>query len=277
MIRSVIDTYPDRMATGELWAEGSDERFAAYVRPDELHLAFNFRLAGTPFDAKAVRAGVESSLAAIAGVGATPTWTLANHDVARPVTRYGGGATGVARARAMLLLELALPGVVYLYNGEELALPDVDLPDEVLQDPVWERTGHAERGRDGARVPMPWTSDGPGYGFTTGAPWLPMPAGYGELSVETQDADPSSTLTMVRRAVALRRTVFGTATGPQLEWDDAPHGVLAFRRAGSPVTCVLNASGSAVTVPEGEVLLASGPLTDGLLPADTAVWVSVAG
>jgi alpha-glucosidase len=272
MIRAVLDHFPGRMAVGEVWVD-DDERFARYVRPDELHLGFNFRLVQAPFEAAAVREAIEHSLSAVDGVGAQATWTLSNHDVSRPVSRYGGGAAGLARARAMALVELALPGVIYLYNGEELGLPDVDLPDAVLQDPVWERSGHTERGRDGFRVPVPWEGGAPGYGFTSGDPWLPMPAGYGELTVAAQLEDTASMLSLIRRAVELRKTHPGFE-GRSLEWFGAPEGCLAFRRAGSTLVCALNSSAGPVPLPPGDVLLSSGPLDGDLLPPDTAAWLA---
>jgi alpha-glucosidase len=272
MIRAVLDHYPGRIAVGEVMI-GDNERFARYLRPDELHLAFNFRLVQAPFDADAVRTAIEQSLAAVEKVGAPPTWTLSNHDVSRPVTRYGGGQAGRARARAMVLVELALPGVVYLYNGEELGLPDGELPDAVLQDPQWERSGHTERGRDGCRVPVPWEGGAPGYGFTSGQPWLPMPPEYGRLTVAGQLEDTASTLSLIRRAVELRRTHPGF-DGRSVEWFGAPVGCLAFRRAGSTLVCALNASPDLVPLPPGDVLLASGPLEGDLLPPDTAAWLA---
>ncbi|TQM14663.1 alpha-glucosidase [Pseudonocardia kunmingensis] len=272
MIRGVLDHYPGRLVVGEVWI-GDDTRFSRYVRPDELHLGFDFRLVRAPFEADAVRAAIEHSLAAVAAVGAPPTWTLSNHDVSRPVTRYGGGATGLARARAMSLVELALPGVVYLYNGEELGLPDVDLPDEALQDPVWERSGRTRRGRDRCRVPMPWEGGGPSYGFTAGDPWLPMPPEFGELVVADQLEDTGSTLSLVRRAIELRKSHPGFQGG-ELEWFGAPEGCFAFRRAGTTLVCALNTSTEPVPLPPGEVLLASGPLEDGRLPPDTAAWLT---
>ena len=271
MIRAVIDRYPDRIAVGEVWVR-DDERFARYVRPDELHLGFNFRLLQTAFDAEAVRTAIEHSLAAVAEVGATPTWTLSNHDMSRPVTRYGGGALGVARVRAMALVELALPGVVYLYNGEELGLPDVDLPDDALQDPVWERSGHTERGRDAYRVPVPWEAGAPGFGFTTGTPWLPMPLFWSPFSVVAQLADPDSTLALFHRVLELRRT-HPAFRGRGVAWVSAPPGCLAFRRTGSTLVCALNTADVAIELPPGDVLLSSGPLLDGLLPPDTAAWL----
>ncbi|MFC4948913.1 glycoside hydrolase family 13 protein [Pseudonocardia sp. GCM10023141] len=272
MIRAVLDHYPGRAAVGEVWVR-DDERFARYLRPDELHMGFNFRLLEAAFDAAVVREAIEHSLAAVAGVKAAPTWALANHDKPRPVTRYGGGALGTARARAMALVMLALPGSAYIYNGEELGLPDVELPDEVLQDPAWERSGHTERGRDACRVPVPWEGGAPGYGFTTGAPWLPMPPEYGELTVAEQLEDTDSTLSLFRTALELRRTHTGF-DGASVEWFGAPEGCLAFRRSGSTLVCALNTSTSAVPLPPGDILLTSGPLQDGLLPPDTAAWLA---
>ncbi|NMI01459.1 glycoside hydrolase family 13 protein [Pseudonocardia acidicola] len=273
MIRAVLDHYPGRMAVGEVWVRDS-ERFARYVRPDELHLGFNFRLLQTGFDAAAVREAIEHSLESVAGVGACPTWTLSNHDVSRPVTRYGGGALGTARARAMALVTLALPGVVYVYNGEELGLPDVELPDWALQDPVWERSGRTERGRDGCRVPIPWEGEGPGFGFTSGEPWLPMPAEWSALTAATQLEDPESTLSLFRRALELRHDHPGFR-GSGIEWFGAPPGCLAFRRSGSTLVCALNTSDTPVPLPPGDVLLTSGPLLDdGRLPPDTAAWLA---
>lgn len=266
-IRTVLDDYPGAVAIGEVWVHGN-ERFARYLRPDELHLGFNFRLVQAEFDATEIRDAIDNAMAAAALAGATPTWTLSNHDVEREVTRYGGGALGLARARAMALVMLALPGAVFIYNGEELGLANVDLPDEVLQDPVWERSGHTERGRDGCRVPMPWSGTAPPFGFSTTADtWLPMPEDWATLTVEHELADPASTLNFYREAVRLRsgRAEFD---GSGIEWLDEA----SFRRPGGLV-CALNTGPDPVPLPSGEILLASGPLTGGMLPPDTAVWV----
>jgi alpha-glucosidase len=272
MIRAVLDHYPHRVAMGEVWV-GDDTRFSHYLRPDELHIGFNLQLVRAPFDAEAVRTAIERTLAAVQDVGAPPAWTLSTHDVSRPVTRYGGGATGLDRARAMSLVELALPGVICLYNGEELGLPDVDLPDDALQDPIWERSGRTRRGRDRCRVPIPWEGGPPGYGFTPGDPWLPMPPEYGRLVAADQLEDTGSTLSLVRRAIELRQTHPGFQ-GEDVEWFGAPEGCLAFRRAGSTLVCALNTSTESVPLPPGEILLASGSLYDGQLPPDTAAWLT---
>ncbi|HEX2263923.1 MAG TPA: glycoside hydrolase family 13 protein, partial [Pseudonocardiaceae bacterium] len=158
MIRKVLDEYQARVAIGEIWV-ADDTAFARYIRPDELHMGFNFRLLHADFDADSLREAIEHSLLAVQNSPAPATWTISNHDTVRPVTRYGGGEVGLRRARAMALVQLALPGPAYLYNGDELGLPNVDLPDWALQDPVWQRSGRTERGRDGCRVPLPWEGD----------------------------------------------------------------------------------------------------------------------
>jgi alpha-glucosidase len=270
-IRSVLDEYPGTMAVGEVWVF-DDDRLAAYLRPDELQLAFNFRLLKAPWTADDLRAAVDHSLAAVAATPAPACWVLSNHDVSRHVTRYGGGAVGTRRARAATLLLLALPGVAYLYNGEELGLPDVDLPDEALQDPVWERSGRTVRGRDACRVPMPWSGTTPPYGFSaTSDTWLPMPAGWEPLTVAAQRDDAHSMLSLYRDALRLRSTS-ASFTGEQLQWLPAPDGCLAFRRPGGLV-CLVNLSTTDVPLPEGHVLLASTDVAGGALPPDAAVWL----
>jgi alpha-glucosidase len=272
MIRKVLDEYPQSMAVGEIWVDG-DERFARYVRPDELHLGFNFQLVKADFDADAVRQAIERSLSAVAGTGAQPTWTLSNHDVTRQVTRYGDGPVGVRRARAMALVELGLPGVVYLYNGEELGLPNVDLPDWALQDPQWKRSGGQLPARDRCRVPIPWEGGEPPFGFSSGATtWLPMPPEWAGLTVEAQLEDPRSMLSLYRQAIELRRT-HRAFSGDALQWYGAPAGCFAYRRKGGGLICVLNTAAAPVPLPPGELLLSSAPVDNRQLPPDTAAWL----
>lgn len=282
-IRKVLDEYPGAANVGEIWVE-DNERFAEYLRPDELHLGFNFRLAKAAFDPDEIRAAIENSLDAVLRVSGTPTWTLSNHDVDREVSRYGrldqhdpdsevDLDVGRARARAMALVEFALPGTVFIYNGAELGLPNVDLPDEALQDPVWERSDHTERGRDGCRVPIPWEGSQPPYGFSTSAQtWLPMPDDWAPYTVEKQLEDISSTLSLYRQAIELRvsRSEF---SGDTVEWYGAPDDCLAFRRAGGGLICALNAGDKPVPLPPGEVLLLSAPLVDGHLAPNSAAWL----
>lgn len=270
-IRKVMDEYEGSTTVGEIWVQ-DNVRFSEYIRPDELHLGFNFRLAEAEFDAAAIRDAVSNSLDAVALVDGTPTWTLSNHDVVREVTRYGGGARGTARARAMILLELALPGAVFVYNGAELGLPNADLPDEALQDPVWERSGHTERGRDGCRVPLPWEGAVPPFGFSTSPDtWLPIPPEWASLTAEQQLEDVGSMLSLYRSAFELRalRPEFD---GSGLDWYGSPPGCLAFRRRGGLI-CALNATDVPIPLPPGEVLMSSAPLVDGQLPADAAAWL----
>jgi alpha-glucosidase len=270
-IRTVLNDYPHAVAIGEVWVY-DNEKFARYLRPDELHLGFNFRLLRAKFDADDIRGAITNSLAAAAIESATPTWTLSNHDVDREVTRYGGGTVGLARAWAMALVMLALPGAVFIYNGEELGLPNVELPDEALRDPVWERSEHARRGRDACRVPVPWEGDAPPFGFSANLDtWLPIPPEWSALTVQKQLSDADSTLSFFRQAIELRRSraEFG---GPAVEWLDSPADTLVFRLS-TGLVCALNAGPRAMTPPAGEVLLASSALVDGKLPPDAAVWL----
>jgi alpha-glucosidase len=182
---------------------------------------------------------------------------------------------GTRRARAAALLTFSLPGGVYLYQGDELGLPEVeDLPDELLQDPIWERSRHTDRGRDGCRVPLPWSGDTPPFGFGSDAeaPWLPQPDDWKDLTAEAQAGDPGSMLELYRRALRLRRAEAALADSA-LTWLPAPQDVLSYRRGGA-LTVVVNLSAYPVELPaHTELLIASGDLRDGLLPPDTAVWL----
>jgi len=271
-IRKIVDEYPDAVTIGEVWVM-DNMLWAEYLRADELHLGFNFRLTKIDFAAREIHNAIANSLAATAIYDAIPTWTLSNHDVGREVTRYGGGEIGLRRARAMAMVMLALPGSVFIYNGEELGLPDVELPDEVLQDPTWERSGRTERGRDKCRVPIPWSGDTPPFGFSTSTDtWLPMPADWAALTVEKQRADADSTLSFFRRALELRRER-NEFNGDELEWLSAPRGALSFRRRGGGLVCALNAGDRPMALPPGELILSSAPLVGGQLPPDAAAWL----
>ncbi|MFG2641504.1 glycoside hydrolase family 13 protein [Streptomyces sp. NPDC048370] len=262
--RRLLESYgPDRIGVAEAWAP-TPERLALYVRPDELHQAFNFQFLNCPWDAAALRSVVDDSLRATASVGAPTTWVLSNHDVVRHSTRYGSAA----RARAGALLMLALPGSAYVYQGEELGLPEVvDLPDAARQDPAFLRGDGQDGLRDGCRVPLPWTSDGPSYGFGPGGSWLPQPPEWSGLSVEAQSADTSSTLELYRRALRLRREHPALGAGDGVEWlDGLSEGVLAFRRRseGGEVLVTLNTTAREVALPlTGSALLSSARVADG--------------
>lgn len=270
-MRTVLDEYPGAMAVGEVWVPTA-ERLAAYVRPDELHLTFNFGLVQARWDADEFRREIEEALRGSESVGAPATWVLSNHDIVRHTTRYGGGTLGAARGRAAAMIQLALPGAAYLYNGDELGLENVELPEEALQDPTWERSGHTERGRDGERVPLPWSGDAAPYGFSTGTPWLPMPAHWADVTVQAELGRADSTLSLYRRLLALRRATPELRTSG-VAWVGAPEGCLAFRR-GEGLIVVANFGDVPAEVPAGQVICASGPVdADGLLPASTTLWL----
>lgn len=305
--RALLDSYtvagePDseRILCAEAWVQ-PQERLARYVRPDEMHQAFNFSFLETAWDAAAYRQVIDASLTSNGAVGAPTTWVLSNHDVVRHASRFGlpdhtDAITGIAagdpqpdlelglrRARAATAFMLALPGSAYLYYGEELGLPEhTSLPDEVRQDPIHHRTrgtAEAQVGRDGARVPMPWQGGAPSLGFGPGAaPWLPQPTAYAELAVDRQLADADSTLWLYRTLLRVRRDL-GLGRG-SLRWADlAGDDVLAFSRrvGGTQVLVVTNFGPDPVPLPPGEVLITSGPLTDGRVPPDTTVWIRQEG
>lgn len=273
-LRRVLDGYgPDRMAVGEAWAT-TPEALARYVRPDELHQSFNFFFLQAGWEAGALREAIGTSFAAMGDGPALPTWVLGNHDVRRPATRFGGGDPGRRRALAAALLMLALPGAAYIYQGEELALPEVELPDDALRDPTWRRSGHTRRGRDGCRVPVPWARGPAGrFGFCPpeAEPWLPMPPGWGDLSVEAQLQDPGSALALFRAALQIRRQrVAAARTAPR--WLPSPPGTLALHSG--DLVSVTNLSAQPVHLPQaaGTVLLASAAGPAGQVAAEATAW-----
>ncbi|GGW94010.1 hypothetical protein GCM10010353_06690 [Streptomyces chryseus] len=254
---------------------------ALYVRPDELHQAFFFDLLGAPWDADAFQKIISGAMQDIAGTGSTVTWVLNNHDQVRTVTRYGesgtgGSGLGSARARAAALLMMALPGSAYIYQGEELGLPEVvDLPDDVLTDPIFRRTGSRKRIRDGCRVPLPWSGHASPFGFTSGTegarPWLPQPEWFAEHATDRALADTRSFWHLYRDGLQLRRGLPQFAEGG-LRWLESPPEVLAFVR-GDGLVCAVNFGTGPVPAPvAGTPLLASGPIVNGVLPGSTAAW-----
>ncbi|WP_433536961.1 glycoside hydrolase family 13 protein [Micromonospora sp. CA-249363] len=276
--RPILDSYPGgRMAVAEAWAE-TPQRLARYIGPDELHQAFSFDFLDATWSADSFRKVIDTALAEAMVVGAPTTWVLSNHDKQRHVTRYGDGPEGLRRARAASLLMLALPGSAYLYQGEELGLPEVlDLPDELRQDPAFLRTGES---RDGCRVPIPWSGELAPYGFGPAGSelsWLPAPATWRALSVTTQAGTPGSTLELYRTALRIRREHPALAADAgDVTWLQTEPGVLAFSRsAGDTVlTCVVNLGSAPVALDGyGTPVVASAPLTDHLLPVDAAAWL----
>ncbi len=295
--RTVAQSYdPPRIFVAEAWVP-TNERLALYLRPDELHTAFQIDLLFTPWRAGALRRTIEDSLESSHTVGATSTWVLANHDVPRTVTRYSRRqpehrvlpdwerrrwssepadlATGTQRARAAAVLISALPGSLYIYQGEELGLPEFeDMPSDSRQDPTWWQCGYTEPGRDGCRVPLPWTVFGSSFGFGPNEgsePWLPQPRSWGQLSVAAQEADSHSMLNLYRRALHLRREFLGAS----FRWRELDHvGILAFVRGSgdSEVESWTNTGLTAVPLPcDAMILLASDAVDDGSLHPDHAV------
>lgn len=289
--RTLIDEYPgDRVLVAEAWVNPLSE-LANWVRPDEMHQAFNFEYLSAGWDANEIRMVIVSSLKAFNSVGAPSTWVLSNHDVLRHASRLaltadnpqGEGigplspgkpnpVVGLRRARAATLLMLALPGSAYLYQGEELGLPEaIELPDEARQDPTWFRTNHARYGRDGCRVPIPWEALAPAYGFSsTGKSWLPQPANWAGYARDAQDGEDGSTLELYKAALALRaqhELGFGS-----LEWLPGYSAeVIAFRNG--DVTVIANLGDSSIPLPEGSVAISSEPVS-AQLPGDTTVWLT---
>jgi alpha-glucosidase len=291
--RAIANGYTEpRLLVGEIWLPDA-ERFARYLRPDELHTAFNFDFLACAWEPDALRASIEAAIAAHAPVDAPTTWVISNHDVTRPVTRYGRADTsfsfenrragiptdlgrGTRRARAAALLSMALPGSMYVYQGEELGLPEVeDIPVELRQDPMWLRSGGLDPGRDGCRVPIPWSGDLPPYGFSAdGAArtWLEQPTDWASLTVAVEDGDPASMLNLYRTGLRMRRAA-PWGEGAALRWLPSPPGVLAFAR-GERFNCLVNFGPGPVVLPVGaEVLIASNELEGGAVSPDTTVWL----
>jgi alpha-glucosidase len=321
--RSIADSYRgDRVLIGEVWLPDV-ARTTRYLRPGELQTVFNFDFLRCPWDAAELRQVIEATLDSHRRVDAPATWVLSNHDVIRNVTRYGRADTsfdrpgyrigeptdlvlGTRRARAAALLSLSLPGTAYIYQGEELGLWEVeDLPDEARQDPMWQRSNHQHLGRDGCRVPLPWSGDHPPFGFLPSADgtggtggsngsgvdgsagagvagpagaaaaptWLPQPPSWAALTAETEAADPGSMLSLYRHALQVRRRepAFTTDT---FAWLPAPADVLSYRR-GPDVTVLINLSSDPVDLPpHDEILAASHPgAPGGQLPPDSGVWL----
>ncbi|RDI48966.1 glycoside hydrolase family 13 protein [Nocardia mexicana] len=294
--RRIADSYsPPRIFVGEIHV-CDNARLARYLRPGLLHTAFQMDLLRSSWRAAPLRAVVEDAVGQAAAVGASPAWVLANHDVTRIVTRYARSQPGAEidsewdrtrwtretpdhdlgrrRARAAALLQLALPGCAYLYQGDELGLEEVeDLPGDIRQDPTWAQSGYTDVGRDGCRVPIPWSGDAPPYGFSPDhaerSPWLPQPAAWADRTVAAQDSDRGSFLTLYRTALALRRVYWADAAA--IRWLDTPPGALAFTNGAAQ--CWVNTGDRAVELPGLPVALASPPVIDRLLPPDGSAWL----
>nr|WP_206478755.1 glycoside hydrolase family 13 protein [Kocuria sp. KRD140] len=297
---TVLQEYPgDRMLVVEAWV-GPAERLARYVRPDEAQQAFNFDFLVAGWHRDRMRDTIEISLRANAAVGAPSTWVLSNHDTVRHASRYGlssrtaypngigaqdeqpHAGQGLRRARAAALVELSLPGSAYIYQGDELGLPEhTELPDAARQDPTFHRTAGSELGRDGARVPLPWAPVGDGLGFGPD-PWLPQPESFAGITVDHQLGDPQSTLNLYRRALELRHDLeLGTAEFAWHPLSEGDQDVLAYTMScgtGETVLVAANLGESEIGFDElsrGELLLASGQnaVVNDRLSVDSAVWL----
>lgn len=287
--RRVLDEYgADRILAGEIWLP--PQQIARYLRPDEMQQAFNFGYLETGWNAERVHRVVRSTLAANDAVGATTTWVLSNHDVVRHATRFGFApdaprmfgirATdpqpdqelGLRRARAATLSMLALPGSAYLYQGEELGLPEhTTLPGDARQDPAWARSGGAQAGRDGCRIPLPGEAESPAAGFSpSGKTWLPQPPAYREFARDRQRGEAGSTLEMYRQALATRKAMrLGRGT---LTWLSEPTDpVVAFRNG--DLVSVANLGTEPVDLPDSEVVLRSSPGSNEVLEPGEAAWL----
>lgn len=294
--RRIADTYPGgRVLVGEVHAPDL-ARVARYVRGGELDAVFSLPFLKTGWRADALRQVIEATLAAHRDVGALPMWVLSSHDEVRQVTRFGREGTevpsmpafatvdteqagrldvrtGTRRARAAALLMLALPGSVCLFQGEELGLPEVeDLPDDARQDPIWTRSGGAVAGRDGCRVPIPWSGEAPPFGFgpAGSTPWLPQPADWADFSVERQLTNEDSTLALYRSALRVRAERLD-ATDESVRWLDTPPGSFAFERSRG-VRCVVNVSADPLPLDPGRMVLVSSEPLGGSLPPGSAIW-----
>ena len=308
--RVILDSYVPgefpgpRTAVGEVWYD-SPATLMPYLAESGLPQVFNFQLILARWDAAEMREAIEA-IEGMAGGDRAP-WVIGNHDVARPVSRYAAGVAGAPnesaalprvgdpelragtrRARAAALLMLALPGSAYIYQGEELGLPEVvELPDEARQDPTFRRSGGMARGRDGCRVPLPWSATGSSFGFSTAnrdgehaAPWLPQPSYWGQYSVASQIGDPGSFLNLYRSALKLRRThpALGYRTDdpgtPLMSWLDSAPDTICFTREPGFIFAANLGAAPVPMPPHARVLLASEPVSDGKLPPDTAVWLA---
>lgn len=305
--RKVFDEYdPPRVAVAEAYVQAP--RRMLYAKPDELGQAFNFDLLVADYDAKLFKKIITNNVKLAKSEGSSSTWVLDNHDQVRHATKYGlpkgtnlkewllsdGSSArldhklGLRRARAASMLLMALPGCIYIYQGEELGLFEVeDLPHDVLQDPHWTRNVeirsvktpvkglayiHTEKGRDGCRVPLPWEKNGQSFGFSTNVSHLPQPKWFANFAVSAQSGVKTSTLELYRKALALRKKYQSTEDIKWIKTTDPE--VLHFVRDNG-WHCIMNFSGKPHKLPIGKVLIASGPLKSGKLPKDTCVWIKV--
>ncbi|MEZ5983300.1 MAG: alpha glucosidase [Parvularculaceae bacterium] len=237
-LRALTDLYDDRMTVAEIVSDSYLERSQQYTAPGRLHTAYNFAfLENGPFSPSLVR----STLEGWSNSSAWPSWSFSNHDVVRARTRWGGPQAGDDFARLLLGVLMCLRGTIFLYQGEELGLPQAEVPFDRLRDPEGIRFWPDSLGRDGCRTPMPWRAGAANAGFSKAEPWLPVDPRHAALAVDAQEEDPGSTLNHARRFIDFRKRHEALRRG-QIEFLDAPEPVLAFRRKGARenLLCVFN-------------------------------------
>jgi alpha-glucosidase len=275
--RKIFDSYGSRdvMAVAEAWVHPPINS-TRYVRQDELHQVFNFDLLDAPFNAQHLFGVMSAAIDLMKSVEALPTWALSNHDSPRVASRIGD-----LESRALALFVLALPGSCYVFAGQELGLPDGVIPDESRQDPIYFRTKGVQKGRDGARVPLPWSGENAPFGFTSGKPWLPLQESWKNSTVEKQDSDPKSTLNLYRNALNLRAEHL--VTNGDINWIESPvHGhkgdsLLAFKRGN--VSVFMNLSNLPIEVDiTGKLLVVSSGIVDArdgkvTIPPVSTIWL----
>ena len=227
--RTLLDRYPERMAVAEIAAEDQIGTMAAYTDgPNRYHTAYSFAFLHDAPTPRAIRAGVEGMLAA--SQSAWPSWSFSNHDVVRVLSRYADDADRAARARLLIAVLSTLRGTAFLYQGEELGLPQGHVAYDRLQDPEGKAFWPRHKGRDGARTPLPWRADTAEAGFSTAEPWLPLDRAHIPLAVDRQEADPASVLNFTRRFLAWRKRQPALVSG-DIRFLDAPEMILAFERS----------------------------------------------
>lgn len=290
--RRILDEYDgDRILCAEANVDPLP-RMAEWVRDDEMHQAFNFSYLHSGWNPNRLKEVIDTSLEAFDAVGAPTTWVLSNHDIIRHASRFGldshgdgigpndpqpDSVLGLSRARAASMLMLALPGGCYLYQGEELGLPDNTMMEpQYRQDPSFFRSEGERIGRDGCRVPLPWTEDGGSYGFSpTGQTWLPQPEEWAKLSRQNQWKDHNSTLNMYSHVLELRKH-FNLGAG-SLSWVPALSGQGSLAFVNNGILVIINMGQEPVEVPALKLLASSeeDALKDGKLGVNRAVWMSV--
>ena len=289
--RTLFNQYnPPRVAVAEAWA--NPENIHRYASPDELGQAFNFDLLLADFDASTYREIVTRNIDAAKRYGSSSTWVFSNHDLVRPATRYGlpigtdlvafknsNGTSasldivrGINASIAAQMFALALPGCTYLYQGEELGLPEaLEIPEEQIQDPQFLKNNKLDKGRDGCRVPLPWSKSAPSFGFGSGGAHLPQPSNFAEYSVEAESGVAGSPLEIFRTALALRREL---VTAEEMIWHETDNPDLLHFSRPNGWHCLTNFGQIEIALPTDlEVIHSSQPLTGRYLPGATTVWL----